>query len=174
MNLFKKIFKNKIKDNKIFSICKGTYKSLNLVKDFYDKDMGVGYAIEIDKNQNIIDVLAPFDSKIETIFPSKHALTLTSENGLKTLIHIGVETVKLNGEGFKQLVQKGENVKRGQKLISVDLKVLTDSDLNTDIMFVVLNENWPTPTSTKKINWNPDIKDGIQVNSDTEILSVEI
>ncbi|MFM0874831.1 PTS glucose transporter subunit IIA, partial [Klebsiella pneumoniae] len=67
------------------------------------------------------EVRAPFNGKIQMIFPTKHAIGLVSDSDLELLIHIGLDTVKLNGEGFTLHVEEGQEVKQGDLLINFDL-----------------------------------------------------
>ncbi|MGD8190815.1 glucose-specific PTS transporter subunit IIBC [Brevibacillus ginsengisoli] len=86
-------------------------------KTFSQKLMGDGFAI----NPTDGTVVAPFDGTVATLFHTKHAIGLVSEFGREVLIHVGIDTVKLNGEGFEALVQDGDTVKKGQPLLKVDL-----------------------------------------------------
>ncbi|SBA81083.1 glucose-specific PTS transporter subunit IIBC [Staphylococcus aureus] len=84
---------------------------------FSEKMMGDGIAIKPSQGE----VRAPFNGKIQMIFPTKHAIGLVSDSGLELLIHIGLDTVKLNGEGFTLHVEEGQEVKQGDLLINFDL-----------------------------------------------------
>ncbi|UXV47748.1 glucose-specific PTS transporter subunit IIBC [Staphylococcus aureus] len=84
---------------------------------FSEKMMGDGIAIKPSQGE----VRAPFNGKVQMIFPTKHAIGLVSDSGLELLIHIGLDTVKLNGEGFTLHVEEGQEVKQGDLLISFDL-----------------------------------------------------
>ncbi|WP_085522027.1 N-acetylglucosamine-specific PTS transporter subunit IIBC [Tuberibacillus sp. Marseille-P3662] len=97
----------------------GQIMSITEVPDevFSQKMMGDGFAIEPAQGS----VVAPVDGKIMNIFPTKHAIGIASNQGYEILIHIGLETVNLKGEGFEVLVQDGDKVKRGQKLLEFDL-----------------------------------------------------
>ncbi|UXV55830.1 glucose-specific PTS transporter subunit IIBC [Staphylococcus aureus] len=84
---------------------------------FSEKMMGDGIAIKPSQGE----VRAPFNGKVQMIFPTKHAIGLVSDSGLELLIHIGLDTVKLNGEGFTLHVEEGQEVKQSDLLISFDL-----------------------------------------------------
>ena len=88
-------------------------------KVFAEKIMGDGFAIE--PKDNI--VVAPVDGEIAILFPTKHAIGMVTAEGLELLIHVGIDTVKLNGEGFKAFVKQGDKVKAGDKLLEVDFKI---------------------------------------------------
>lgn len=96
----------------------GTIISIEEVPDpvFSQKMMGEGIAIQPSGGY----IYAPFNGEIIMIAPTKHAIALRSKSGVEVLIHIGLETVALNGEGFQLAVKEGERVKEGQLLIEVD------------------------------------------------------
>ncbi|MFJ8518705.1 N-acetylglucosamine-specific PTS transporter subunit IIBC [Lysinibacillus xylanilyticus] len=85
-------------------------------------------------------VYAPFDGQVVMIFPSKHAIGLKSDTGVELLIHVGLDTVKLNGEGFETLVIEGQLIKRGDRLLKVDLENIKDKvpSIITPIVFTSL------------------------------------
>ncbi|MBD7911154.1 MULTISPECIES: PTS transporter subunit IIABC [Clostridium] len=98
----------------------GAAKELSEAPDeaFANKMMGDG-AVVVPVNG---DVVAPADGEITFVFPSKHAVGLTTTDGLELLIHIGIDTVKLDGKGFETFVKDGDKVKKGDKLLSFDLE----------------------------------------------------
>ena len=103
----------------IYAPLKGRTIPLDEVPDqvFSDKLMGDGLAIYPDNGE----VVAPFDGTVELVFPTKHAIGLKSESGVEVLIHFGLETVGLQGEGFTVHVDSGETIVKGQSLMTVDL-----------------------------------------------------
>ncbi|OOM75952.1 PTS system glucose-specific EIICBA component [Clostridium puniceum] len=76
-------------------------------------------------------VVAPADGVISFVFPSKHAVGLTTTDGIELLIHIGIDTVKLDGKGFETFVKDGDKVKKGDKLLSFDLDFIKDNAPST-------------------------------------------
>lgn len=70
------------------------------------------------------EIVAPFHGKVKALFPTKHAMGIESTDGVELLIHIGIDTVKLNGEGFESFVKVGDEVAEGQLLMKVDLEYL--------------------------------------------------
>ncbi|WP_308698640.1 PTS glucose transporter subunit IIA [uncultured Thomasclavelia sp.] len=80
--------------------------------------MGDGFAVEL-KNGEII---APFSGEVIMTFPTKHAYGLKRDDGLEVLIHIGMDTVQLNGKGFESFVNQGDFIKQGQTIAKVDLE----------------------------------------------------
>lgn len=124
---------------KVFSPISGEVVSINDVPDetFSQKMLGDGVAI-IPHNE---DIKAPFNGKIISIFPTKHAIGLKSDTGVELLIHVGLDTVELKGEGFKLNVKDGEPVVKGQTLMNVDFKLLKRKGYNTITPIVVTNTN---------------------------------
>ncbi len=108
-----------VESETIYAPLKGRTVPLNEVPDqvFSDKLMGDGLAIYPDNGE----VVAPFDGTVELVFPTKHAIGLKSESGVEVLIHFGLETVGLQGEGFTVHVDSGETIVKGQSLMTVDL-----------------------------------------------------
>lgn len=102
---------------------------------FSEKMMGDGIAIKPSQGE----VRAPFNGKIQMIFPTKHAIGLVSDSGLELLIHIGLDTVKLNGEGFTLRVEEGQEVKQGDLLINFDLDYIRNH-AKSDITPIIVTQ----------------------------------
>ncbi|MCY3024935.1 beta-glucoside-specific PTS transporter subunit IIABC [Aerococcus loyolae] len=97
--------------------------------------MGKGIAIEADEGT----IYAPSRATITSVFPTGHALGLTTENGTELLIHVGLDTVELKGEGFEKLVQEGDSVEAGQALLRFDRELIRSRGYETVIPIVVTN-----------------------------------
>jgi PTS system glucose-specific IIA component len=89
-------------------------------KVFSAKMVGDGIAVEPSEGV----VLSPFDGVVKQVFPTGHALVVESEEGLPLLIHIGIETVNLKGEGFKVIVSEGRAVKVGTPLVEFEMELI--------------------------------------------------
>ena len=102
----------------------GEIIDLSAVPDqvFAEKMMGDGFAIKPSDGL----VLSPVKGKVNNTFPTKHALGLVSEDGLEVLIHVGLDTVNLKGQGFEMLVAEGDSVEVGTPLLKVDLPYIED------------------------------------------------
>ena len=102
--------------------------------------LGARFAIDPAGGDGI--VRAPANGSVATIFPTRHAIGLETDNGLEILIHIGIDTVKLNGEGFEVLVKEGERVAAGQPLVKVDLAAIAGKvpSLVTPVIFTAYDE----------------------------------
>ena len=102
--------------------------------------LGASFAIDPTGGDGI--VRAPANGSVATIFPTRHAIGLETDNGLEILIHIGIDTVKLSGEGFTVLAKEGERITVGQELVKVDLAAIADKvpSLVTPVIFTAYDE----------------------------------
>ena len=128
-----------LEDIAICSPLKGDVLELAQVEDaaFSAGILGKGCAIVPAEGE----VYAPVDGVLTTLFPTKHALGITSDDGVEVLIHIGLNNVQLNGEGFTAHVQQGERVSRGQHLLSFDLAELKDKGYCLQTPVIITNTN---------------------------------
>ena len=116
---------------------KGEVVALENVNDpvFSSGAMGKGAAIKPSGNQ----VVAPFDGEVQIAFPTGHAYGLKSDKGAEVLIHIGIDTVSLDGKGFDAKVQANQRVKKGDVLATFDSSVITEAGLDDTTMVIVTN-----------------------------------
>lgn len=128
-----------IKDEVILNPIEGAIIPLKNVDDavFASEALGKGFAIEPSGEL----VTAPFTGKVVTVFPTKHAIGLESDNGVELLIHIGLNTVELNGRFFETYVSEGDRIVSGQKLVSFELDKIKEAGYGTQIPIVVTNTN---------------------------------
>ncbi|MCA1042508.1 glucose-specific PTS transporter subunit IIBC [Bacillus infantis] len=119
---------------------KGEIKPITDVPDavFSGKMMGDGFAIVPSEGT----IVSPVDGKIVNLFPTKHALGLLSDSGREILIHVGIDTVNLKGQGFETLVKENDRVEKGQPLLKVDLDFVKENapSIMTPIVFTNLAE----------------------------------
>lgn len=115
----------------------GKMMPLSTAKDqaFAQGVLGKGVVIHPTKGE----VVAPFDGTVMTMFPTKHAIGLVSDNGLEILIHIGLDTVQLDGKYFEAFVEQGAKVKRGDKLVTFDIKAIEDAGYSVETPVIVTN-----------------------------------
>lgn len=97
--------------------------------------MGKGIAVEPTEGV----VYAPVNATVTTIFPTGHAIGLTTENGAEILIHIGLDTVNLDGKGFEKLVENNQQVEAGQELVRFDIDLIKEAGYETVTPIVVTN-----------------------------------
>ncbi len=121
---------------KILIPIKGTVKHISETPDQVFSNLFLGEGLVVFPDEGT--VVAPFDGTIKSVFPTKHALTLTSNKGLDVLIHIGLETVKLEGKGFEVFVEENQKVKQGELLVKFDLDYIKEhaDSPATPIVFV--------------------------------------
>ena len=103
---------------------------------FANESMGPSIGITPTANH----VYAPFDGKVKMVFPTNHAIGLESNNGVEVLIHIGVDTVNMNGDGFETSVQQGDEVKQGDLLLTFDSKKIKEAG-NSDCVIVAVTNS---------------------------------
>lgn len=117
----------------------GEVIALRNVKDeaFALGAIGQGLAINPSSGR----VVAPFDGTVTALFPTKHAIGLTSDNGMEVLIHIGLDTVQLEGEHFTSHVAQGDKVKRGDLLMEFDIKAIKDAGYEVQTPVVITNKD---------------------------------
>lgn len=125
------------KSDTIFSPIVGTVKPLSMVEDaaFAEGLLGQGVAIEPQEGS----VYAPFDGTVVSLFPTKHAIGLVSDNGCEVLIHVGMDTVKLDGKYFESFVEQGMRVTKGDKLVTFDIQAIKDEGYSIITPVIVTN-----------------------------------
>ncbi|API92436.1 hypothetical protein J32TS6_41990 [Virgibacillus pantothenticus] len=133
LNFLKK--KNKL--IKIKSPIMGTALPLSEVPDevFASKMMGDGVAFE--PTEGIL--YAPIDGEVIQVFPTMHAVGITSNHGLEILLHIGIDTVNLSGEGFESFISVGDKVTVGQKLISFNIDFIKENAKSAITPLIITN-----------------------------------
>lgn len=115
----------------------GNVVPLDQVPDQVFASGAMGKGIAIDPTDGVI--VAPAKATVNLVFPTGHAIGLTTENGVELLIHIGMDTVSLAGKGFKTYVEAGDVVEAGQKLIEFDLATIRDAKLPVITPVIVTN-----------------------------------
>jgi PTS system glucose-specific IIA component len=97
----------------------------------------VGDGIAFEPKEGII--YCPVNGTINSVFPTKHAIGITTPEGLKVIIHIGIDTVNLKGEGFESLVHMNQTVKKGAKLLVFDIELLKANAKSVVIPMIITN-----------------------------------
>ena len=123
----------------ISSPLSGQVKELSQATDpvFAQGVMGQGVLIEPSQG----DLLAPVDGVVSVLFPTKHAVGIVSDQGVEMLMHIGMDTVNLEGKGFTAHVSQGDRVKAGDKLISFDIDLIKDAGYVTETPVIITNQD---------------------------------
>lgn len=137
MGFFNKLFKQN--DNKIVlnAPVKGKSVPLSEVSDptFGEEILGKGVAIQPTGNQ----IFSPCDGTVDLMFDTGHAVNLKSSEGVEILIHVGLDTVSLKGEGFKTFKKTDESVKKGDLLIEFDREKLIEKGFDVIVPMVICN-----------------------------------
>ncbi|ENZ04056.1 PTS sugar transporter subunit IIA [Clostridium thermobutyricum] len=117
-------FKKNKKDSELSLIAPATGKIVPIseIPDpvFAQKMAGDGIGIDVTGDT----IVAPADGTVSLIFKTKHAFAMTLNNGIELLVHVGLETVALNGEGFEQLIEQGTTVKAGTPILKIDRELI--------------------------------------------------
>ena len=131
--------KSNADDSVLYSVSEGTAILLSQVNDatFASEVLGKGIAVIPSKGE----VVAPCDAVVETVFDTKHAVGLSTESGMELLIHIGINTVELNGKYFTSHVKNGDHVKKGQLLISFDMEKVKAAGYDVTTPLIVTNSD---------------------------------
>ncbi|MBU3160278.1 PTS glucose transporter subunit IIA [Clostridium frigoris] len=131
--------KNEEKSETFIIPISGEVISLEDVADevFSQRMMGDGFAIEPENG----DLFSPVDGVITSVFPTKHAISIKSNNGVDILIHFGLDTVNLKGEGFDVYVEQGDLVKAGDRLLKVNIEEIKDKVPSIVVLIVFIELN---------------------------------
>ena len=129
---------------------------------FSEKMAGDGVAINPTGNT----VCAPADGELSLVFKTKHAFAMTLDNGVELLVHIGIDTVELNGEGFEQLVEQGTKVKAGTPIIKIDREFILSKGLSLATPILITNVD-----SVKSIS---PVESGAVVAGETQVIKYEL
>ena len=124
-------------DGFVYSPLKGTAVAMENVPDetFATNVLGIGAAVEPSEGK----VIAPADGVVSTLFDTNHAIGLELDNGIELLIHIGINTVELKGEGYKSHIADGERFTRGQTLITFDKALIESKGYKTVTPVIITN-----------------------------------
>ena len=128
-----------VKTAQLVSPLAGQVKPLSQATDpvFSSGVMGQGVVIEPSQGE----LVSPVNGTVTVLFPTKHAVGIVSEKGVEMLMHIGMDTVSLDGKGFKAHVEQGDKVVVGQQLISFDMDVIKEAGLVTETPVIITNQD---------------------------------
>ena len=123
--------------DEVNSVADGEVINIEDVKDpvFSQKMMGDGFAVEPENGH----IVSPVAGKVTSVFPTKHALGLVTDNGLEVLVHIGLDTVSLEGKPFEVKVSEGQTVAAGDLLVEADLDAIREAGRETSTIVVFTN-----------------------------------
>lgn len=123
----------------INSPVEGRVKPLSELEDdtFAKELIGKGIAISPVSD----DIYSPVNGVITSLFPTKHAIGIQADNGLEILIHVGIDTVNLNGECFESNIKQGDKIPKGQKILTFNREEIQNKGYSTDVIVVITNSN---------------------------------
>ena len=121
----------------VTAACDGRLMPITDVKDevFSQKMLGDGYAIKPTDGK----IYSPVAGTVTTVFPTKHAIGITTDNNLEILVHLGIDTVELKGEPFKVAVKQGDTVKQDDYLASMNTELITAENYDDTVIVVYTN-----------------------------------
>ncbi|MDO4499966.1 MAG: PTS glucose transporter subunit IIA [Erysipelotrichaceae bacterium] len=140
MGLFDKLFKKEetvieVADNVVVAMCDGNFIPAKEIADpvFAEEMMGKTVAIEPTSNK----IVSPVNGTLEVVFPTGHAFGVRATDGTAYLVHIGIDTVSLNGKGFKTLKNLGDTVKAGEIIVEVDFNEVEKAGYHKTTMLII-------------------------------------
>jgi len=129
------------------------------MKDEALATLGIGLAIIPDNGE----VVSPLNGTVAAIFPTKHAIGLAGENGAELIIHIGLDTVKLDGRHFRTHVKAGDRVKTGQLLLEFDIEAITNEGYSLES---------PVMLTNPEVFANVNLTDKTHIATGAELMSI--
>lgn len=143
------------KNTYLYSPVDGIQIPIEKVNDpvFSTKMMGNGVAFQFDGDT----IYLPCHGKIKLIAPTLHAIGMTLSNGIEILIHVGLDTVHLNGQGFTVLCKEGDNVVVNTPLLKIDRKVMEKENIDLTTVMIILDDK----QIHYSINYQTNVKKGV-------------
>lgn len=159
-----KSFQNQYEENTIVSPSKGTFIPLNEVPDPVFSEGLVGSGFAVIPSEGIIK--APVSGKIVTTSASKHLVGIRTEDNYVVLVHVGIGTAALAGQGFEYLITENQTVKKGQDLLRFDLDFVREKAYSSLVVTTVTN----IPKSKVLLKWTEDLTE--LVSGETPVVNV--
>ena len=123
----------------IHSVCEGVAHHISESKDQIFATLKVGNGAFIEPSNG--NIVSPVDGKVVTVFPTKHAIGLISDKGTEIIVHMGIDTVNLNGKGFEIKVKEGQQILAGEMIATMDLQLIKEEGYQNDVIVVVTNSD---------------------------------
>lgn len=145
----------------IYAPASGKLQTLENVKDpvFAQKLMGDGFGVVPTQG----NIYSPVEGIITSVFKTKHALGLKTSNGLEVMVHMGLDTVELEGKPFEILVEEGDKVKVQTPIAKMDLEQVRLAKKDTVILTIITNTADKIDSSSLSVENNADLKNGSKV-----------
>lgn len=153
MGLFKRSKSVEVAKDVVLAVSNGTVKTLAALKDgvFSEKMMGDGIVIAPASDAKTLEYFAPVAGELVSVFPTGHAYGIKTKEGVEILLHIGLDTVNLDGKGFTPAVKQGQKVKAGDKLVTVDVEFVRKNAPSADAIIVVTSGQAVTPLAKGEV-----------------------
>lgn len=135
-------------DEEVVAVCEGEFIEPAKISDPVFAEGMMGQTVAIEPTEGT--VVSPVNGTIEVAFPTGHAFGVRAKNGTGYLVHIGVDTVAMNGDGFKMLKKQGDEVKAGETVVKVDLAKVKAANHPATTMIIVTE-----PVDGKEYNYIP-------------------
>lgn len=149
------------KELKLIAPIDGKTIDLSNVPDPVFAQKMAGDGVAIDSTGHI--VVAPCDGELTLIFKTNHAFAMSLDNGIELLVHIGIDTISLNGAGFERLIEAGQIIKAGTPIIKINRQIIEEKNLSLITLILITN-----PDSVKTIK--PIINEEVTAGNNTIIL----
>ena len=148
MGLFDKFKKNdpSYDDEDIVAVCDGELVTHENISDMTFAKELLGQTIAIKPSSS--KMVSPANGTLEVLFPTRHAYAIRRNDGTGILVHIGIDTVSLNGKGFKALHKQGDKVNAGDPIIEVDLEAIKEAGYDPITMIIITE-----PSNDQKISY---------------------
>lgn len=157
------IFKKKKKQDVITSCVSGKIVPIEMINDGVFSAKILGEGVGIYPSEEI--VLSPCDGEIVSVMEeTKHALGIKTSNNMEVLIHVGINTVSMKGQGFEVFAKPGDKVKKGDKLITFNRELIKENNLDDVVVMVVTNSD-----QFENLNFQTDMD---EVSNNTVILNL--
>ena len=137
---FKKKVKKMFPDGTIVAPVDGEIYPTEEISDSVFADQILGKTIVFRPSQGELTLVAPANGKLEVLYPTGHAYAIQTSDGKGILVHIGIDTVEMNGDGFKTLAKQGADVVAGQEIVKADFAKIAAAGYDTSVM-LILTEN---------------------------------
>lgn len=133
MGLFDKLHHSE-QEVEVVAFCTGKYVKCSDLKDQAFASEALGQTVAIEPSEN--EIVSPVSGTIEVFYPTKHAFAVRSKDGTGYLVHVGIDTVNLNGDGFDALKSQGQKVKAGEPVLKVDLAKIREKYCATTMLII--------------------------------------
>lgn len=137
--MFKKLFGSKQNEEVLYSPIEGEVLELSSIDDVAFASGVLGNGVAIMPTKGIC--VSPVDGKVETLFKTNHAIGIVTKSGVEILIHIGMDTVQLDGKHFTAKIKQGDEVKKGQELVEFDIDAIKEAGYSVVTPVVITNSD---------------------------------